>query len=105
MEKITKGDKIFNFLTNSEHIVEELEIIKNQEIIYTEDKKSFSSNSVIKITHSLLGMTLIKFIEKKPLSEYENRFISDSISQYLISVLELKNFERKLKEFKNLSKV
>jgi hypothetical protein len=74
MFKLTIGDKIKSLSKKSTHVVESIEIVENQTVIYTEDIKCFPIEDVQKNYDSFVAEFFTKvFSGIKPTPEEEKK--------------------------------
>lgn len=98
MEKITKGDLIEILETGSYHVADEIEHYEEVSVVYTEDNKCFSLNSVKKITNSELNKCYEKVIYHIHIKDKLYIKVSDENAKKIFEGC-LKSIEEKNKSF------
>jgi hypothetical protein len=89
MVDILKGDLILNKKTNTEHVVESVEIFDNSIVVFTdEDKcKCFPISEIIKIPKLKLAYYFLKKLNNITLSENEESYVDERFKKLkLVSV-------------------
>ena len=83
MVNILKGDLILNKNTNTEHVVESVEIFNNSIVIFTDDNKCkcFPISEIIKIPKSKLAYYFLKKMNNIILSENEELYVEKKIKE------------------------
>jgi hypothetical protein len=81
MEKLTKGDSIQHNEFRTQHIVDICETFDNITVVFTEDKKCFPIETIIKTTKSKLARFFLKKINTGILANEETKYIEDTIKK------------------------
>ena len=76
MIKIEIGDYILNPKNNEIHIVNDCEVVSDVELIYTEDRKCFPTNEVVRISGNNAVDIFTKMILGEQLTEVDDRCLT-----------------------------
>jgi len=105
MERLEKDQKIFNFITNTEHFVESVETHENIEVVFTTDGYCYPVNQIIEVDSNLVAYFFEKILSKKNLTIDEEKILSKKLSSVIPDYCDIVSFNKKLDELnkKNLS--
>lgn len=103
MNALTKNEKIFNFLLNTEHFVDSVETHENMTVVFTTDKFCFPINHIIRIDSNLIAFFLEKIIKGEKLIDSEENFLNRELSSSIPDFCDFNSFQKKLKELQEIS--
>jgi hypothetical protein len=98
METINIGDLVYNTKTKTEHLVESIELVDDDFIIFTDDIKCFPISDLVKLPKSKIARLFLSWFESKKLNDEDEKELDDLIKRTKPITIKICDIDEYIKE-------